>query len=165
MNKNVNLSINSSNLSNKSTVISSENNLNRNKFKLPKIDINKDKNIGNNNDDKKSEYNLIKKIGQGTFGKVYLSKIVQNNIETFVAIKKIYNDNNFNNREIKILFYYNYIMTDETDIDESDEFSFNNLDTNIQNLKEKINNSNTERKITFYEKLLNILARLFGKVY
>lgn len=102
MKKNVNISINSSYLSDKSTLISSDNDLNINKFKLPKMDTSKHKNIRYKNDHNNLEYNLIKKIGQGTFGKVYLSKIMQNNIETKVAIKKIYDDKRFHNREIEI---------------------------------------------------------------
>jgi glycogen synthase kinase 3 beta len=51
-------------------------------------------------------YNITKFIGSGSFGSVFLANCIQTN--EIVAIKKVYQDNNFKNRELKILKEINY---------------------------------------------------------
>ena len=60
----------------------------------------------NNIDDESYKYEWLKIIGQGTFGVVYKAKDIENN--TIVAIKKVYQDPKYSNREFKIVVKLNH---------------------------------------------------------
>jgi serine/threonine protein kinase len=55
----------------------------------------------NRNEDEASQYNWIKIIGQGTFGVVYKAELIKDKKK--VAIKKVYQDPKYSNREFKIV--------------------------------------------------------------
>ena len=57
--------------------------------------------IKNRKNLKISDFNIIKLIGAGTFGKVYNATYQKTGIK--VAIKKVYNDRNYKNREIQLM--------------------------------------------------------------
>ena len=48
-----------------------------------------------------SDFNIIKLIGAGTFGKVYNATYQTSGVK--VAIKKVHNDRNYKNREIELM--------------------------------------------------------------
>jgi serine/threonine protein kinase len=67
-------------------------------------DYNKKKKDKDNNS---FSYNITKFIGSGSFGSVFLANCIQTN--EIVAIKKVFQDKNFKNRELKILKEVNYV--------------------------------------------------------
>lgn len=50
---------------------------------------------------KVGDFNFVKLIGAGTFGKVY--NAIYQDSQVKVAIKKVFNDKNYKNREIELM--------------------------------------------------------------
>jgi glycogen synthase kinase 3 beta len=92
-NQNININFN----------INSSSNLNlTSKNKGKEIESESEKEMNQNS----LKFDIIEEIGSGSFGVVYLAKIIENN--ELVAIKKVYQDKKYKNRELQILKELNH---------------------------------------------------------
>ncbi len=72
------------------------------------LQISKEKNPGSDQEieDKTQNYSWLKSIGKGTFGEVF--KVMDKNTGGKFAIKKVFQDPKYSNREFKIVQYLDH---------------------------------------------------------